>query len=63
MNERPERQPPKPNPPYAAFLVRCWRNGDHWRVVLENVATRERLGFSSMEAFLEALQVLLDQSP
>jgi len=61
MTERPERQPPQPDLPYAAFLVRCWRDGEQWRIVLEEVATRERRGFSSVEGFLEALQVMLEQ--
>lgn len=59
MNERPEGQTHEPNPPYAAFLVRCWREGEQWRIVLENVATRERLAFDSVEVFLEALQATL----
>lgn len=63
MNERPEGQTHEPNQPYAAFLVRCWREGDQWRIVLEDVATRERRGFSTFEALLEALQVHLNQQP
>lgn len=61
MTERPERQPSQPDLSYTAFLVRCWRDGDQWRIVLEEVATRERRGFSSVEAFLAALQVIFNQ--
>jgi hypothetical protein len=61
MNERPQRQTPKPYPSYAAFLVRCWREGDQWRIVLEDVTTRERRGFKTLEALLATLQASLNK--
>jgi hypothetical protein len=58
-DEQPERQPSQRGPPCAAFLVRYWRDGAQWRIVLEDVASREQWGFGSLEAFLEALQAML----
>ena len=43
----------------AAFLVRCWREGETWRFSLESVATRQRQGFSSAHALLEGLRARL----
>lgn len=61
MNERLQRSTHDANPLYTAFVVRCWREGEEWRIVLEEVATRECHGFGSVDAFLEALQALFDQ--
>lgn len=37
---------------YAAFLLRVWRNdaSDDWRLVVEEVGTEERHGFTDWEA-------------
>jgi len=43
---------------YMAYLLRLWREDEttSWRVMLENIQTRERTGFSNLAklaAFLE----------
>lgn len=58
MSEQPKYPPVNPNPLYVAFLVRCWREDEQVRLVLENVATREREGFDSFEALVARLQEL-----
>ena len=60
MNEWHHLSSGDPKPLAIAFLVRCWREGDGWRVQMENVATRERQSFATVAAFLEALERMLD---
>ena len=61
MNEHPRNASHGHERLAVAFLVRCWREGDGWRFQMENVATRERQGFATVVAFLEALEQLLDE--
>jgi len=56
MNEHLDHSHSQPRQLIAAFLVRCWREGEQWRYLLEDVNTKERKGFSSVETlclFLE----------
>ena len=54
MNKEPGKG--RVQPPYLAFLVRCWREGKRRRILLENVVTRDRKGFDNLETFLETLR-------
>jgi hypothetical protein len=44
---------------FAAFLVRCYCQGERWYFLLENVATRERQRFESFAALCSYLQECL----
>lgn len=59
MPNQPEPQFQERPPPYAAVLVRCWREEGKMRFLLENVQTRERQGFTTFEALSEALRIAL----
>lgn len=49
-----EREPGAPR--YAAYLLRVWLNaGPDWRILLENVSTGERAGFSRWSTFVRHL--------
>ena len=42
--------------PQAAYLIRCWREGNTWRYSVEDVALRHRQRYDSLEELLEALR-------
>jgi hypothetical protein len=50
MNNKPEHHAAPADQPDVAFLLRCWRESDQWRFLLENVAARERQGFEHLHA-------------
>ncbi len=43
---------------YAAFLLRVWRNdaSDDWRLVIEEVGSEERHGFTDWDAMVSYLR-------
>lgn len=48
---------------YRAYLLRLWPSGTEWRASLEDVHTREVVGFDNLVdlcAFLEALKETRD---
>jgi hypothetical protein len=59
MSDKPECHAAPAAQPEVAFLLRCWREGDQWRFLLENVATRERLGFEHLQAICRHLEEAL----
>jgi hypothetical protein len=59
MNRRSQRAGESTGRLYSAFVVRCWREGEQWRFLLENVATRERQGFDNFKALAATLRVVL----
>jgi hypothetical protein len=56
MNQGHYNDLERPEPLSAAFLIRCWREGERWRFVVENVATRKRQGFDSLEALFDFIR-------
>ncbi|MCP5097400.1 MAG: hypothetical protein GY943_17790 [Chloroflexi bacterium] len=43
-----------------AFLIRCWRERDEWRFIVETVSQeREQHGFANLEALLAFMQTQL----
>ena len=44
-------------PHYYAYLLRIWREGVpyHWRALLEDPSSGERLGFDSVQALIDFL--------
>lgn len=50
---------------YYSFLLRMWQvpmNGNPtWRIQIENILTREKHGFTSLEDFLSYLDQVLSQ--
>jgi uncharacterized cupin superfamily protein len=52
----PDRESEHGAPRYAAYLLRVWLSaGPDWRIVLENVSTGERAGFSRWSTFVRHL--------
>ena len=52
-----------PARPQAAYLIRCWREAEIWRFSVEDIASRQRWRYDSVEALLEDLETrLLDMS-
>lgn len=56
MNQAANNDLERPAALHAALLIRCWREGEQWRFMLENVATRERRGFDSLDALFLFIQ-------
>ena len=53
-----------PEPPYRAFLLRCWCDGDptsrnSWRFVVVEIDQAERHGFGTFEDLVSFLQAEL----
>ena len=54
----------RPEPPYRAFLLRCWCDGDptsrnSWRFVVLEIDQSGRHGFGTLDALVSFLQVRL----
>jgi hypothetical protein len=47
----------RPAGPQAAYLIRCWSEAETWRYSIEDVASRQRRRYDSIEALLEAIEV------
>lgn len=50
-----------PDEEYHSYLLRLWRvqtNGHIWRALLEDIATGERQGFSSLSKLIVFLEML-----
>ena len=60
MKRRADRGKDRPGRLYTAFLVRIRREDGQWRYFLENVATRDRGGFTRLEALCRYVQHYLD---
>lgn len=45
--------------PQAAYLIRCWREGETWRYSVEEIASRRRRRYDSVGALLAALRIRL----
>ena len=50
MNQELQSQPSEQKPLYIAIMVRCWQDGQQFRFMVENVATRERRAFENYES-------------
>lgn len=50
---------------YAAFLLRVWRNEttDEWRLVIEEVGTDARHGFTDWDALTSHARAVLERAP
>jgi len=42
--------------PQAAYLIRCWREAEQWRFSVEDIASRRRRRYDSVEALLENIE-------
>jgi hypothetical protein len=40
----------------AAFLIRCWREGERWRYSVEDVASRRRRRYDNLEELLAGIE-------
>ena len=54
-NKKNESQPHSINP-QAAFLIRCWHEADTWRFSVEDITSRQRRRYDSVEELLAALR-------
>jgi hypothetical protein len=63
MSDSAEERPSKPivaqQRLQSAFLIRCWRDGQVQRFMLEDVVTRKRQHFDNFEQLLVQLRELV----
>jgi hypothetical protein len=48
------------SPDHFSYLLRLWRSTGQWQASLENLGTRERLGFADLEQLFTYLMDLIE---